>query len=769
MSAELEWDAAEIFDATSQRWTHVTVGLDLSGSDDTAGRTAEHLRTAFLCLRPSPCALSAALKEKPGSFPVCRASSLPAFPTTKLAPPASLTADSVVRLQVSCVCPRAARLPLSRELRAGLQLSIMAPGPRTYVSHTSQHSSSSRLSTPRDIVSPADPKSMDDSLQLDLSPMSTQAFFTEVGSNSSGPALMAQSAVSSSAWCSQESVSLQSSPVASPLARSLEDIDSLNDLLEVDVFGVVMLRGKEYFQATKAQSSHPEAGLEPSRSAGRRKRETLLKRFGYNWVKSHLGSLFHLSSDSDRRIGRPRSASQPEAAICSLPLPDNGLVSLRLRFHTWEAMLVFLRRYTCSVRPPPLSADSTLLPTTLAEDKEDSISGLPHRHWEHFLKWAVDPRYDLPFATPPIYLWYSWRMLATHAVYMCERGWLSVEETQDPKEPVLSPIQTARHHSYRENNYRRGGDPSSTSWDTVRLVVGTPTPPQGRGTLLHPEGADGMSDRLKRSAGLRFRDIFLCLSETHLLFYNSFGELKIHVGFDHVVAVVFPTAGCPRQLSQMPTYPFITFLMKAGRDEISEPPLTVTFTLLPVVPHQQDRAPLEHPSVSGSSLSSQEAVHAHRHQLEEEIQHLYERKDMFLVVFRTLCPRAERTTIDYDTYLQRHMEREVVRRAAQVEGRPIPRDAATVLMVGISEMTIAMPPCSTSTAHLTERGGFAGTPLSSAVMHPAHSKESDIVKDFDLAVRLATHSVPFIMEKADIFLSPLSSPSATARGTPCEG
>lgn len=326
------------------------------------------------------------------------------------------------------------------------------------------------------------------------------------------------------------------------------------------------------------------------------------------------------------------------------------------------------------------------------------------RGWEEYLRYTLDPRFGVPFATVPLYLWHSFLPLSKLVLYTCHRGFLIVERVppeaaQSDREVLasdladmtdsertlelgrqrlnalvnrlLTPIRTAqsppRHpppaassanrHGVVEvlpvkplplNDARsRGGavedcedsgnSSGAASWDTVKLVLPSTDEASGKRTDDH---------------FTTVKDVFLCLSESHLLFMNSFGHLRFQCSLDEIALITYSAA-----TAAFPTYPFFRFRLKSG-DYFGAPTFVLTFTLLSDVPHdiramslgrfqemyqaQQQRHAGAHPrtpSAASSASTTPSADDGVCLLADDEKSRLLQRHGDFLRVLGAVCPR----------------------------------------------------------------------------------------------------------------------------------
>lgn len=227
--------------------------------------------------------------------------------------------------------------------------------------------------------------------------------------------------------------------------------------------------------------------------------------------------------------------------------------------------------------------------------------------WMEYLRFPNDPRLQLPFASVPLYLWHSFLPLAPSVLYCCERGYLIAERVQgdalpegnddayftsqkqrgpvwqnrgsSSMPPISSGVPLPRQSS---NSYGSHGVAVGESGGAERPVMGSSAPaslvpelPPMQWLYATPKGDIGAA-----AAG-RFTflsDIFLCLSESHFLFVNSFGNLKFQCSIDEVVILAHGGA-----VADFPDYPFIQ-LQLCHSDGTEGVGFVLTFSWLPEVP-----------------------------------------------------------------------------------------------------------------------------------------------------------------------------------------
>ncbi|KPI88066.1 hypothetical protein ABL78_2842 [Leptomonas seymouri] len=359
---------------------------------------------------------------------------------------------------------------------------------------------------------------------------------------------------------------------------------------------------------------------------------------------------------------------------------------------------------------------------------------LRSRGWEEYLRYNIDPRFNVPYASFPLYLWNSFLPLSKLVLYTCYRGFLIVERVppdtsnsdEDSSAPhvdnlsdqeravqvgkqrlnalvnrLLTPIYTAHdllsvpprlnQHGVAEVHSavpvtsvgdRADAEAGSnvahgiSSWDAVKLVL--PSTEEATGPRY--------SDRFTT-----VKDIFLCLSESHLLFVNSFGRLRFQCSMDEIAMVTYSAA-----TADFPTYPFFRFRLRSS-DHFGAPIFVLTFTLLPEVPHAIREAPRDSlqeahlpqppstvslaPSTSSStvsegSCSSDDCIHM----LEtEEKERLLRRHEDFLRVFSAVCPRSMEF-LTFDELLASGMSRSRGARLSRLASAPYRKASGSPLV-----------------------------------------------------------------------------------------
>ncbi|CCW65519.1 unnamed protein product [Phytomonas sp. EM1] len=157
-------------------------------------------------------------------------------------------------------------------------------------------------------------------------------------------------------------------------------------------------------------------------------------------------------------------------------------------------------------------------------------------------------------------------------------------------------------------------------------------------------------------------DMFLCISEFYLLFYDSFGGLKFHLKLDDISAIFTPllhpwypiksvegaTMLAKNNRESSSTwkpfgYPFIRFKMNTGGDEMNEPTLSVNFTFLPFVP------PPSTPNCRKEASRDD----------------VWKRQLDFLGVLRSLNKRTRYVDVDYEHYAKARRKARLRRRQPQ--------------------------------------------------------------------------------------------------------
>lgn len=309
-----------------------------------------------------------------------------------------------------------------------------------------------------------------------------------------------------------------------------------------------------------------------------------------------------------------------------------------------------------------------------------SVTPPPTDRWLNYLHYDVDPHNGLRFAVFPPYLWHEFLSIAPSVLYHVARGMLVVESvvpSQSTGDALLSPICTSKHAEVPQLTVTnaegisaparypslsppcaasassmgsvRGGEspglvrkqgaltgagssfgspsPAAASWDTVNLVATSSAP-------RRDSAAEDLS-AVTSPQHTRFRDCFLCLAESHLLFFNSFAELKLHFRLDSVETMLYSSSE-----DGFPSDPFCCFKTKAGEDELEEPALWLTFTFMPWAPRSEDpssdveETPAVGHSLSGDKDGSMEAQGSPQHR-----QSLIQRQESFLHAFQTVMPR----------------------------------------------------------------------------------------------------------------------------------
>ncbi|KAI5687983.1 hypothetical protein MNV84_06360 [Leishmania braziliensis] len=249
------------------------------------------------------------------------------------------------------------------------------------------------------------------------------------------------------------------------------------------------------------------------------------------------------------------------------------------------------------------------------------------RGWQDYVRYRVDPRYGVTYATVPLFLWHSFLPLASSVLYTCQRGFLIVERLRAPSSPdqskdgsssssssitvaefdtpavaskqrlnsrlrrLLTPIRAAQEIAPAMTQSRRRqallslkdiAELLPTSLVPVAALETSASTPSTRSSWdgvkgSHPS-ADNAACQPTDEYVTTFKDVFLCLSESHLLFLNSFGHLWLHFSFDEVALITHSAA-----TDSFPTHPFVRFRLKAN-DWFEAPISVLTFTLLPEVP-----------------------------------------------------------------------------------------------------------------------------------------------------------------------------------------
>lgn len=243
--------------------------------------------------------------------------------------------------------------------------------------------------------------------------------------------------------------------------------------------------------------------------------------------------------------------------------------------------------------------------------------------WQEYLRWKGDPRYGISYATVPLFLWHSFLRLASSVLYTCQRGFLIVKRLPTPSSPDHSEYgshsaRCAELEASREASKQRLNDLVCRPLSPIgaALEVAPPTmQPRQRQASPRPEGVSercptplvpvaapkslpsasttrSSCDDVKlvfhsvASAPCQrtdehittFKDVFLCLSESHLLFMNSFGHVWFHFSVDEIVLITHSAA-----MDSFPTHPFLHFRLKPS-ECFDTPTFVLLFTLIPDVP-----------------------------------------------------------------------------------------------------------------------------------------------------------------------------------------
>lgn len=267
------------------------------------------------------------------------------------------------------------------------------------------------------------------------------------------------------------------------------------------------------------------------------------------------------------------------------------------------------------------------------------------RGWPEYVRHLVDPRYGLPFATVPLFLWHALLPLAASVLYSCDRGFLVVERLPPPSSPVRSedgastagsgpPAEASREHL--NHLVSRLLTPIRTAHPTRATPASQlqPAPPNRHGVVEVLPATSGPADVASDSAsssgsswdGVKlvlpvnddaaiqpsddhfttFKDVFLCLSETHLLFLNSFGHLRFQCSFDEIAIITHSAS-----TEAFPTYPFIRFRLKSS-DAFGAPSFVLTFTLLPNIPCQMRAATTIATAATAAAAAAAAVAHTQR-------------------------------------------------------------------------------------------------------------------------------------------------------------
>ncbi|KAG5471798.1 hypothetical protein LSCM4_03352 [Leishmania orientalis] len=244
------------------------------------------------------------------------------------------------------------------------------------------------------------------------------------------------------------------------------------------------------------------------------------------------------------------------------------------------------------------------------------------RGWQDYVRHAVDPRYGVAYATVPLFLWHTFLPLASSVLYTCQRGFLIVECLPPACSPIYSEncslnacgaeCNTAAEASLQHWNQvvcrllapirtLLEVAPAATQPDAVPKCKGVANlSPTSKGPAAAQElsvsafttdaGFDGVPLVLPSGSGdafqpkddyaTTFKDVFLCLSESHLLFMNSFGHVRFHFSFDEVALITHSAA-----TDSFPAHPFVRFRLKSS-EYFGTPTFVLTFVLIPDVPHR---------------------------------------------------------------------------------------------------------------------------------------------------------------------------------------
>ncbi|KAG5471462.1 hypothetical protein LSCM1_01551 [Leishmania martiniquensis] len=324
------------------------------------------------------------------------------------------------------------------------------------------------------------------------------------------------------------------------------------------------------------------------------------------------------------------------------------------------------------------------------------------RDWQDYVRHATDIRYRIAYATVPLFLWYSFLPLASSVLFTCQRGFLIVERLSPPCSPVYSPNGTLNASGAECDTAAEASPPqwrdivcrllapirtllevappavpqrtdaedpppipqrSVASWESSATPATTRATSDGVALVL--PSADSATCQPTEDDLTTFKDVFLCLSESHLLFLNSFGRLRFHFSFDEIAFITHSAA-----TGSFPAHPFIRFRLKSS-GYFGTPTFVLTFVLIPDVPrlggiahaaalpHAPESAPTTQNRPVQRRSPASEAPHAvscvaSRHSLgvsvaathnydgfleDKEKQRLLRRHQALLDSFETVCPR----------------------------------------------------------------------------------------------------------------------------------
>lgn len=446
------------------------------------------------------------------------------------------------------------------------------------------------------------------------------------------------------------------------------------------------------------------------------------------------------------RLSKARSTADfvESAARASLDLPT----AIILHFFNEDELLLFLHHYVSVTGMKDASTDDEGFAVS------EQSPGYADTRWCAYVQYRQDPVNGLPFARIPLYLWHSFLPMARFVLYSCDRGYLTIDAAP-PGSGSPPPVRFA----VPDNE-------DCKSWRAAKLVLFHESDHHaGRRASAHGPGAPTPVAELDADVA-RYSDVFLCISESYLLFLNSFGEMKAHLPLDKVTHVLHSAFhevdedGNPRGSPAALSFPFITFGISAGDDEELEPPLLLTLTFLP-------------PDGSTKDL---------------EAYALARRQTATVRLLRTLLY----STADYTwTEFARHRAQQPtspLRLPAGAAAGRVPTAVVTVTADDIYDcfafdphaleagrstapgtLTLGDSGNTTGAATTDEEvrvlssspGGPLLTPRVPVPSEPACEKPSG--GDVEFSLRMARQPAPYLMEKDALFLEPLSSPNADLR------
>ncbi|CAD2213547.1 hypothetical protein ADEAN_000099000 [Angomonas deanei] len=381
---------------------------------------------------------------------------------------------------------------------------------------------------------------------------------------------------------------------------------------------------------------------------------------------------------------------------------------------------------------------------SISGSDSDEGENLYRRQWIRYVKRKADPRNDLPFAKIPLFLWYTFMEHSNSVFYCCQRGYLVVESlSEDPR--LGSPTRPAVQRIGTFDVVKKTIHHAPSEWDTVKLIVSPSTehcPPFPEYGACNNATLDATRNVNANLLG-QYKDVFLCISDTHVLFINSFGNIRLHFCFDEIVSMTYPKEGLDTA-----TYPFVRFSIKAGADWVEEPPLLLTFTLLPLIPHTQLSASFAiiTPKVSGSDsdVGEDTIMELLNYEQQREMNEVYARKDVLVDLFDKLCdkPKVVKTYREFDTVL------------------PLLRDALlsksedVAYFLELERMDMSLQTEEDPFPRQYSETGVGKTSHTSSVPGNAYTYEDS--QKAELSLRMAVNQIPYITEKSDLFFDEAS-------------